>query len=83
MLIMDSNRFGFGNAQVRLDHLFVLADGSGAALGDLLPEIEYGNHVGNPHDQFHMVLDDEQRDTGPLDVADDAREVTEFSVVCV
>src|SRR5258708_2868816 len=79
MLSMDSPIVvSFGDAEIGLDHLLVLAHRGGTALGDLLSEVEHRDYVGNPHDELHVVLDDEKRDAGRLDVADDAREVMEL-----
>ena len=47
--------------QVGGDHRRVVADLGRRALGDLAAELEHDDPVGDPHDQPHVVLDEQDR----------------------
>src|SRR5512143_3229397 len=44
-------------AEVRPDHLRVLGDLPGCALGDLLTEVQHAHAIGQAHERAHVVLD--------------------------
>jgi hypothetical protein len=78
MLSIDCGLVRLSDAQIGLDYFVVLANRSGAAFRNLLPEIEYRDYVRNAHYQVHVVLDDKKGHTRRLDIADDARKVMEL-----
>src|SRR5690349_11193444 len=47
--------------QVGGDHLRIVADLRGRTLGDLLAELQHHDPVAHPHDQAHVVLDEQDR----------------------
>src|SRR3972149_1783543 len=51
--------------EVRLDDPRVLLDFGGLALGDLLAVVQHGHLVRHFHDDPHVVLDQEDRETVP------------------
>src|SRR6185437_16382957 len=78
MLSIDCGLVRLSDAQIGLDYFVVLANRSGAAFRNLLPEIEYRDYVRNAHYQVHVVLDDKKGHTRRPDIADDARKVMEL-----
>ena len=50
----------------RLDHALVALDLLGRALGDLLPVIEHGHAIRDPHHHLHIVLDHQDRQVSSL-----------------
>src|SRR6266511_2439926 len=56
--------------QVSGDHLRVVADLRGRTLGDLLAELQHDDTLRHTHDQPHVVLDEQDRDTGLADLPD-------------
>src|SRR5262245_35328912 len=59
------------HSQVRGDDGWVVPYLGGQALGDLLAELQHHDPVGYPHDQPHVVLDQQHRDPGITDLADE------------
>src|SRR5712691_7374811 len=63
-------------AQVGLDHDRVVLHLGGRAFGDLLPEVEHGDAIGDVHHDAHVVLDHHHGETlHLLDVEDEAHHV--------
>src|SRR5215510_4362946 len=63
-------------AQVGLDHLRVVPDLLRRALGDLLTEVKHGDPIRDAHDDRHVVLDQEHRETARRrDLPDQRRRV--------
>src|SRR6202049_3687 len=53
--------------QVGLDHARVVTYLDGWTLGDLLAVVEHDDALGRLHDDLHVVLDQEHRDSAPKD----------------
>ena len=49
-------------AEVRLDHQRIVADRLRVALGELLAVVQDGDVLRDPHDDLHVVLDEQDRD---------------------
>src|SRR5439155_12741263 len=49
-------------AEIGVDHSRIVADLLRRALGDLLAEVQHSHPVGDPHDDRHVVLDEQQRE---------------------
>src|SRR5258708_12833826 len=67
---------GLGGAEIRLEHGRIAGHRLGRPLGDLAAEIEHNDPPRDPHDEAHVVLDQEDRDAAPVDRADDLRQPT-------
>src|SRR3954452_8440796 len=72
---ISSVALGAGLAQVRLDHALVGADVLRPTLRDLLAAVQHGDALAHPHDDAHVVLD--QQDGDLLLVPDPVDEVHE------
>src|SRR5919197_4030484 len=48
-------------AKIRVDDGRVGGDLAWATIGDLSPVVQHHHAVGEPHDEIHVVLDDDQR----------------------
>jgi hypothetical protein len=57
--------FGF-LTEVSGDHLGVVANRRGPAFGQDLSEVEHVHVIADPHDQAHVVVDQQHRDVEPL-----------------
>src|SRR5689334_4988786 len=64
-----------GNPQVGRDHGGVVADLGRLAVGDLLPELQHHDAVGHPHDEPHVVLDEQHGVAVVADAPDQAHQV--------
>lgn len=68
-------------AQIGFDNLGVMSDLVGGALGDDFAIVQHINFVTDSHDDFHIVLDEENSDSGVGDAADEVEEVLGFGGV--
>src|SRR6266487_896404 len=73
-VVMSSGSSFIRPAQIGVEDLGVAANGLGRPLGDLLPEVEHGDPVGDPHHHAQVVLDEQDREvTVEGDPADQRR----------